>query len=300
MTPCGPPRGDPSRREPKNVTVHLNRSTDAGTTWSLNGSPTGMTVDSFRQNMGVEYKFGDVNTLGTAVHHVTVDPANGDVYLVYGKDEAGTGVGNQIWLDRLAADSSGRLARVAGYPTRVSSASSNAALPSVAVTTDGVLGVLYDTFDGKAEDGYSLFSAHLARSRDGGKTFSDTLLEEKFRSSELPDPDEQDQRVLGDYPHIKAEGTLLYGSFAGNCQPFNGNAGPSAIDPIFFSVTPGGDGSPPSSSSSSTSSTRTPGSGGTSPISTTPTTPTTTTGTTGKPTLALGAGVPEELRRVTR
>src|SRR2546429_4192168 len=89
------------------------------------------------------YKFGTANALRGGLHHAAVDPTSGDVYVVYGNDNAGTGVGNQLLIRRLTDDGKGGL--TVGAAVTVSSAESTA-LPSVAVTTDGTVGVLYDTF----------------------------------------------------------------------------------------------------------------------------------------------------------
>ncbi|MCA1844830.1 MAG: hypothetical protein LC792_16880 [Actinobacteria bacterium] len=127
-----------------------------------------------------------------------------------------------------------------------------AALPSVAVTGDGVLGVLYDTFDGPSTDGVPLFSAHLARSADKGQTFSDSVLEDRFPSPEQPNPAADVQRVLGDYQQLKAVGNVLYGAFAGNRLGFTAGTGRSVIDPVFFTARGAQGTTPPPTSSSTT------------------------------------------------
>jgi hypothetical protein len=77
-----------------------------------------------------------------------------------------------------------------------------AAIPSVAVTSDGTVGVFYYTFDGFSQDNLPIFSAHLAQSSDQGVTFSyQTLL--NFLSS-AADNGNSRQRGLGDYMQIKA------------------------------------------------------------------------------------------------
>src|SRR5262249_55225214 len=91
-----------------------------------------------------------------------------------------------------------------------------AALPSVAVTTNGTVGVLYTTFDGMTM-GFPQFTAHFATSTDQGSTFMDnTLL--TFLSS-AADNGNATQRVLGDYQQVKALGTTFYGVFTGNGAP---------------------------------------------------------------------------------
>ena len=212
--------------QPKNVTYKLNRSTDGGATWTLNGSTNGLTVDAVKSDQAPGFKFGAVNALLGGVDHVAVDPSNGDVYVVYGQDVSG---GNQIMIRRLTANGSGGLNVGAVHSV---STSTNAALPSVAVLNNGTVGVLYDTFDGNDSNGFPQFSAHLARSTDQGTTFNDVVLE-AFTSPAKNDGTGR-QRVLGDYQQMKAVGATFYGVFSGNRNGFN--SATSTIDPIFFSV----------------------------------------------------------------
>jgi hypothetical protein len=220
---------------PHPTTLHINRSTDGGANWTLNGNAGGQTLTGLQVDNG-EYKFGTVNALLGGVHHLTVDPTNGDVYLVYGNDNANTGTGNQILIRRLTDNGAGGL--TIGAAVTVSNAAS-AALPSVAVTADGTIGVLYDTFDGNSAPpgNFPQFSAHLAISTDHGQTFSDTVLEQ-FLSPTTNNGNAR-QRILGDFQQIKADGDLLYGVFSGNRVPLNGGSGTSIIDPIYFSADTG-------------------------------------------------------------
>jgi len=211
--------------QPKSVTYKLNRSTDAGATWTLNGNADGLTVDTVNSDQAPGFKFGTVNALLGGVDHSAVDPTNGDVYVAYGQDVAG---GNQINIRRLTGNGSGGL--TVGPAVHVST-STNAALPSVAVLTDGTVGVLYDTFDGKTTAGFPVFSAHLARSSDHGATFTDTVLQ-TFQSPETDNTADPRQRVLGDYHQLKAVGTTFYGVFAGNTSGVPAATPP--IDAIFF------------------------------------------------------------------
>jgi uncharacterized repeat protein (TIGR01451 family) len=107
-----------------------------------------------------------------------------------------------------------------------------AAIPSVAVASDGTVGVFYYTFDGFSPDNLPIFSAHLAQSSDQGVTFNDQILL-TFLSSAMDNGNPR-QRVLGDYMQMKAVGTWFYGAFTGNGVPFGR---PFANhDPIFFRV----------------------------------------------------------------
>jgi Big-like domain-containing protein len=211
--------------QPKSVTYKLNRSTDAGATWTLNGSSDGLTVDSVNSDQAPGFKFGGVNALLGGVDHAAVDPSNGDVYVVYGQDVSG---GNQIKIRRLQDNGSGGLN--VGSANNVST-STDAALPSVAVLSNGTIGVLYTTFDGTS-NGLPTFSAHLARSTNQGGSFSDVVLQ-SF-SSPAADDGKARQRVLGDFEQLKAVGNTFFGVYSGNRNGFGSTT--SAIDPIFFSV----------------------------------------------------------------
>ena len=107
-----------------------------------------------------------------------------------------------------------------------------AALPSVAVNTDGAIGVLYDTFDGFS-GGFPQFTAHFATSADHGVSFLDSVLE-TFLSPTADNGDSM-QRVLGDYQQAKAVGSIFNGVFSGSGVPFGRIQ--TTFDPIFFRVT---------------------------------------------------------------
>jgi Bacterial Ig-like domain (group 3) len=211
--------------QPKSVTYKLNQSTDGGGTWTLNGNSDGLTVASVNSDQAPGFKFGGVNALLGGVDHAAVDPSNGDVYVVYGQDVSG---GNQIKIRRLQDNGSGGLN--VGSASNVSS-STDAALPSVAVLSNGTIGVLYISFDGTS-NGLPAFSAHFARSTDQGSSFSDVVLQ-SF-SSPVANDGTARQRVLGDYDQLKAVDNTFYGVYSGNRNGFGSTT--SAIDPIFFSV----------------------------------------------------------------
>lgn len=87
---------------PKTINYILNRSLDGGLTWLLNGSPTGI-IAATGQSTQPTPKFGTVNALLGGVDHAAVDPATGDVYVVYGDRDAGTG-NNRLSIVRLTDD----------------------------------------------------------------------------------------------------------------------------------------------------------------------------------------------------
>jgi HYR domain len=226
-----------------NIKYFLNRSTDGGQTWGLNGMGGGVQVANADSEQGINpgatfsmgnctsnntYKFGTVNALLGGVDHAAVDPTNGDVYYVYGNRDSGTG-NNRLSIIRLTDDGSGGLTIGA---SNFVTGQVQAALPSVAVTSNGVVGVLYTQFDGISGGGFPMFSAHLALSENQGATFTDFVLE-NFLSS-AADSGACRQRVLGDYQQVKAVGNTFYGVFTGNGAPFGRPV--ANHDPIFFKV----------------------------------------------------------------
>ena len=213
----------------RKINFMLNRSTDAGLTWTLNGSTTGIlltTTDSTQPTP----KFGTVNALLGGVLHAAVDPTDGDLYYVYGNRDSGTG-NNRLAIRRLTNNGSGGLTIGAEFFV---TGQVQAALPSVAVNGSGVVGVFYYTFDGMSA-GFPMFSAHFVTSNDHGQTFSTDTVLETFLSSATDNANVR-QRVLGDYHLVKAVGKTFYGSFTGNGVPFGRSI--SNHDPIFYKVTP--------------------------------------------------------------
>jgi len=212
---------------PKNIDYMLNRSTDGGATWTLNGIAGGIIVANADSTQPTP-KFGTVNALLGGVDHAAVDPNNGDIYYVYGNRDAGTG-NNRLAIRRIQDNGGGG---VTVGPENFVTGQVQAAIPSVAVLSNGTVGVFYYTFEGFSQDNFPIFSAHLALSSNQGVTFSDqTLL--TFLSSARDDGDPR-QRVLGDYMQMKAVSNCFFGSFTGNGVPFGR---PFANhDPIFFKV----------------------------------------------------------------
>jgi hypothetical protein len=225
----------------QNINYRLNRSTDGGQTWTLNGSGTGVTVASAVSTQAFfnatfmgnnctanPSKFGTVNALLGGADHATVDPNNGDVYYVYGNRDGGTG-NNRLAIRRLTDNGMGGL--TIGAEVFVTG-QVQTALPSVAVTANGTIGVLYTQYDGMS-GGFPSFSVHFAISTDQGATFPTNITLENFLSS-ATDNGNCRQRVLGDYQQVKAMGNTFFGVFTGNGAPFGR---PFANhDAIFFRV----------------------------------------------------------------
>jgi uncharacterized repeat protein (TIGR01451 family) len=212
--------------DPKNIDFMLNRSTDGGATWTLNGMAGGIIVGNGDSTQPTP-KFGTVNALLGGVDHAAVDPNNGDVYYVYGSRDSGTG-NDRLAIRRIQDDGVGG---VTVGPENFVTGQVEAAIPSVAVLSNGTVGVFFYTFDGLS-GGIPSFSAHLAQSSDQGVTFTDQVLL-SFLSS-ATDNGNNRQRVLGDYMQMKAVSNCFFGSFTGNGVPFGR---PFANhDPIFFNV----------------------------------------------------------------
>ena len=223
---------------PKTIAYVLNRSLDAGVTWTLNGSGTGITVAS-----GVTVqptpKFGTVNALLGGIDHAAVNPTTGALFVVYGGSN-GSG-GNAIFIVQITFDNSSPTMAIVGTPHQVSLPGAQAALPAVAVAPNGTVGVLYTSFDGFSVDGFPIYSGHFAYSTDSGATFTDQdLLTFLSPSTDNGNPR---QRVLGDYQQLKVvndlppatAGSTFYGVFTGNGAAL-GDA-TANNDAIFFKVT---------------------------------------------------------------
>jgi hypothetical protein len=122
---------------------------------------------------------------------------------------------------------------VAGNPVFVDDGLFPAALPAVAVTANGTVGVLYDTYDGM-DNGWPVFTAHLALAdgRQGDLTFTTHFLL-TFLSTAHDNSDDH-QRVWGDFQQMVAVGDRFYGVFAGNGAALGRSM--ASTDPIFFSA----------------------------------------------------------------
>ncbi len=206
----------------------LNRSTDGGTTWGLNGSATGIVVAN-ADSTQPQPKFCTVNAL-LGVDHAAVDPKTGDVVYVYGNRDPVTG-NNRLAMRRLTPNAAAGLTI---GPQIFITGQVQAAIPSVAITKNRTLGVFYYTCDGTSPSGFPIITAHFSTSTDLGNTFFDNTLESFL--SPAKDNGNGRQRVLGDYMQVKAVGNTFYGGFAGNRIGFYPLSPFSITDPIFFKV----------------------------------------------------------------
>jgi hypothetical protein len=214
----------------RGIDYMLNRSTDGGQGWPLGGGD-GIIVAS-ADSTQPQPKFGTVNALLGGVLHAAVHPQTGDLYYVYGNRDPSTG-NNRLAIRRITTGRDDNL--VIGAESFVTG-QVQAALPSVAVTPNGTVGVFYYTFDGFSADGFPIFTTHVALSTDRGATFTGTPLL-TFVSSARDNLDPR-QRVFGDYMQMKAAGGTFYGAFTANGvsfgRPFANH------DPIFFRIHPTG------------------------------------------------------------
>jgi len=211
----------------QNIDYMLNRSTDGGNTWSLNGNATGIAVANADSTQPTP-KFCTVNALLGGVDHAAVDPQTGDVVFVYGNRDPTTG-NNRLAMRRLTDDGAGGLTI---GPEIFITGQVQAAIPSVGITDNGVIGVFYYTCDGTSSTGFPIFTAHFVVSSDQGATF--TGLELETFLSPATDNGNPRQRVLGDYMQVKALENQFYGGFTGNGVPFGRTI--SNNDPIFYNV----------------------------------------------------------------
>ena len=204
----------------------LNRSTDGGATWPIGGGlGTAVAIGDSTQPRP---KFGTVNALLGGVHHAAVDPTTGDLYYVYGKRDPDTNK-DRLAIRKISSDGGGGL--VLGSENFVTG-QVEAAIPQVAVTSNGAVGVFYYTFDGFSSDDFPIFTAHFAASEDEGASFTDYELVTFLSSAKKSGVPGDKQRVLGDYMQMEAIGNCFYGSFTANGAPFGRPV--ANHDPIFF------------------------------------------------------------------
>lgn len=223
---------------PKGIGYKLNRSLDAGATWGLNGSGTGITVAS-GTTVQPTPKFGTVNALLGGIDHAAVDPTTSNVYVVFGGANGSPSQG--IFIRQITFDGATPTNAILGAVHQVSPGGVEAALPSVAVAPNGTVGVLYTSFDGFTVNGFPIYSGHFAFSTDAGATFTDqNLLTFVSPTKDNADPR---QRLLGDYQQLKVvndpppanAGATFYGVFTGNGAALGDLT--SSNQAIFFKVT---------------------------------------------------------------
>jgi CARDB len=211
----------------ENAHFNVVRSDDCGVTWSALGA-TGVSVHGptavqtlFTNNFGNPTK-GKVARARSSDAWIAVNPSNGDVFVAYvSRDTTGF---SQIHVAR-STD------RGASWTsTRVKDGTRHAGYPNIAVTEDGVVGVIYIDFDDSGPA--TLFSHRFARSLDEGATWTDEVLQTMDPG---PLANAASGFLWGDYEGLTAVGSTFYGVFTGRSI---GRA-VAQLDPIFFKVDSG-------------------------------------------------------------
>jgi hypothetical protein len=213
----------------QNVSYRLNASFDGGNSWKFtnsNPNPGGLIIDSGKSTQSNGESFGGVNVLRGNITSIASDPNGSHIYTVYGKQD-GSGV-DRLFLAEFHPDPNNPMNLLERpNPAAFSVPGEQSALPSIAVTDNGTIFVLYDTFAGGE------FHVHLAESTDEGLTFTDEVL------YDFTAPFPSSDRELGDYQSLIAVGNTVYGTFPGRGNvndPTTGVNTTGLIVPFFFSV----------------------------------------------------------------
>jgi BNR repeat-like domain len=192
------------------ATVAVLRSTDRGVSWS----PTHISIAE-SEFVGVnDPKNGRGIRSGNVVPNIAVDRAKGTLYVVW-EDARFSGMERDGIV--LSTSTDGGLTW--SMPVRVNGApGAGAFTPTVAVAGDGTLGVTYyDTRNDRASDSDHLMVTHwLATSKDGGATFSDTMIGAPFDLRHAAMVEGQ-AYFLGDYQGLVHDGSAFLPFFAASC-----------------------------------------------------------------------------------
>jgi hypothetical protein len=209
----------------KQLTYLINVSTDGGQTWSVANSdhPSGAkivaaNVLSFQGNGS---KVGGVNALLGGVDAITVDPATGVAWVVYGARPTLTDH-DQLYLVPVTY-SAGNL--TLGTTHTLTSSTLDNYLPSVAVVPNGEVGILFLTLTGTS------FQWRFAQWTNGmtiAKTTGFGAFTSPFSNNGV-----SNQRVFGDYIQVRAVGCTFYGTYPARGS---GMINQTSIDPYFMSA----------------------------------------------------------------
>jgi hypothetical protein len=206
----------------ENAHFRVIRSDDCGATWNAIGQPgvsvhgAGTVQTFFTTTFGNSAK-GKVARARSSDAWIAVDPKSGNIYAAYvNRDSSGFG---QILVARSQDQG------LTWTSTRVTDETHHSAYPEIAVTENGVIGVLYIDFDDSGIR--TIFRHRFARSRDTGATWTDEILQAMD-----PDPilNAASGFLWGDYEGLTAAGNTFYGVFTG--QSINRTR--IQLDPIFF------------------------------------------------------------------
>lgn len=182
-----------------------------------------------RQGNNSAYSFGNINFLLGNMTALAVNTNGSLVYTVYGLSDA-AGIGHLL-LQTLQTNGASLVK--AGPPLSLSNPNFTAALPSVAVTPNGTVAVLYDEYDG------TNFQVHFALSRDAGSSFALNAELYRFNTNGMVNAyglNSSHNRWLGDYARLINCGNTFYGTFAGRGNFSTGSINTTnLIAPFFFS-----------------------------------------------------------------
>ena len=218
------------------VDYYLNRSSDDGVTWEFNGSSAigGILIDGGTSqqlhNAGTQASnrwFAGVNDLRGNVTAVAADSTGSRVYVLIGKQDS-SGVDRIYLVEYHAAGAS----LIKDSEIVVSPAGQQAALPSITVLSNGIVVMMYDTWNG------SQVQVHLATSMDHGLTIATDVIEYSFVPLSLfaATGSTTSNREFGDYQYLDSIGDSFFGAFAGLGNINGGGINTTGlIDPFFFS-----------------------------------------------------------------
>jgi hypothetical protein len=217
------------------INYRLNRFSAGGSAWDFTSATPdaigglAITNGPSRQGNSSTFSFGGINYLLGNITAIAVNTNGTRVYVVYGLSD--NNAINHLYLQQLQPSGSNLV--LSGAPQNLSSAGFSAALPSVAVADNGVVGVMFDEFDGAA------FHVHLAISYDEGASIATNADLYTFSTNGMVfgyGTTSTHNRLLGDYDRMIAYGNVLYGTFAGRGNVAAGsNITTNDIDPFFFS-----------------------------------------------------------------
>jgi hypothetical protein len=218
------------------INYRLNRFSAGGSAWDFSSATLdaigglAITNGPSRQGNSSTFSFGGINYLLGNITAIAANTNGSRVYVVYGLADA-NGI-NHLYLQRL--QSSGSTLAASGAPLNLSFTNFSAALPSIAVADNGVVGIMFDEFDGSA------FHVHLAISYDEGASIATNTNLYTFSTNGMlfgyGTTPSTHNRLLGDYARLSAYQNVLYGTFAGRGNVASGsNITTNYICPFFFS-----------------------------------------------------------------
>jgi hypothetical protein len=221
----------------ENAHFRVNRSDDCGANWNAIGGTAGVSVHGAATVVTWQTQVdtnctaaGRVNGFGNSAKGlvararssdawIAVDPSDGDVFAAYVSQDASTF--GQIYVARSTDQG------LNWTSTRVTDGTHHSAYPEIAVTSAGVVGVLYIDYDDSGAN--TIFRHRFAFSTNNGATWTDQILQ-SMNPGTLAGAG--DCFLWGDYEDVTANGNTFYGVFTG--QSIGRTT--AQLDPIFFKV----------------------------------------------------------------